>query len=294
MSTKKWATLLKAIQTGSISRASTQLGYTQSGITHIIKSLEAEVGFMLLERSWDGVRPTSACEELLPDIQRLVDSDIVLQKHLGTIQDAKREHVSIGTYASISTHWLPGLLMRLRHDIPNVEIVIRVGFFRDMAEWLDQGTADMILGERYEERQDFSWIPLYDDPFYAIVPETHPASGEPFFRPEAFYNLPLFYDSGSPISKRIVKSYESFNRQVNISSEDEAVIISMVRQEMGCAVLPELCLRGRTDHISALPLKTPLYRSLGMTRKKDHPIGGAQQRLIELLKEFIREQKPSI
>lgn len=50
METAKIAALLAAAELGSISKAAENLGYTQSGVTHIVNSLEEEAGFPLLMR----------------------------------------------------------------------------------------------------------------------------------------------------------------------------------------------------------------------------------------------------
>ena len=62
METAKIAALLAAAELGSISKAAENLGYTQSGVTHIVNSLEEEAGFPLLMRGNRGVRLTAEGE----------------------------------------------------------------------------------------------------------------------------------------------------------------------------------------------------------------------------------------
>lgn len=73
MDTEKCAALLRALELGSLSAAAEQLGYTPSGISRMMASLEAEVGFPLLIRSRDGIRPTRECRRLLPHLRELSD-----------------------------------------------------------------------------------------------------------------------------------------------------------------------------------------------------------------------------
>ena len=60
MESKKLEALLMAVDLGSFTKAAEVLGYTQSGLTHMMNSLEKEVGFTLLERGRSGVRLTAA------------------------------------------------------------------------------------------------------------------------------------------------------------------------------------------------------------------------------------------
>ena len=51
MDTKKLEALAMAVRMGSFTRAAETLGYTQSGLTHMMNSLEKDIGFALLVRS---------------------------------------------------------------------------------------------------------------------------------------------------------------------------------------------------------------------------------------------------
>lgn len=55
MESKKLEALLMAVDLGSFTKAAEVMGYTQSGLTHMMNSLEREVGFTLLERGRGGV-----------------------------------------------------------------------------------------------------------------------------------------------------------------------------------------------------------------------------------------------
>ena len=50
MDTKKWEALVTAVELGSFTRAAEKLGCTQSGLTHMMNSLEKEAGLPLLLR----------------------------------------------------------------------------------------------------------------------------------------------------------------------------------------------------------------------------------------------------
>lgn len=72
MDTSKCRALLYAIENGTMAQAAEQLGYTPSGISRMIVSLENETGFPLLYRGKEGVIPTAECEALLPSIRELL------------------------------------------------------------------------------------------------------------------------------------------------------------------------------------------------------------------------------
>ena len=64
MDTKKVHALLLAVDRGSLTSAAAELGYTQSGLTHMMNALEDELGLNLLVRSKNGVRLSPAGQAL--------------------------------------------------------------------------------------------------------------------------------------------------------------------------------------------------------------------------------------
>ena len=65
MESKKLEAFLMAVDMGSFTKAAEVLGYTQSGLTHMMNSLEKEIGYPVLERGRSGVR-LRAGESSLP------------------------------------------------------------------------------------------------------------------------------------------------------------------------------------------------------------------------------------
>lgn len=57
---QKYATFLKIVELGSLTRAAEALNYSQSGISRMIKSLEKEWNVSLLRRDRGGVQGLSA------------------------------------------------------------------------------------------------------------------------------------------------------------------------------------------------------------------------------------------
>ena len=80
MDTDKCSALIRVLELGSLSAAAEDLGYTPSGISRMMAALESEVGFPLLIRSRDGIRPTPECDSMLPQFRRLIrESSLTMQ-----------------------------------------------------------------------------------------------------------------------------------------------------------------------------------------------------------------------
>ena len=96
MDTAKIRALLAAADLGSISKAADALGYTQSGVTHIIRALEEEAGFPLLLRGNRGVRLTADGERLAPLFRELAAMADRLEQELALTRGVERGAVRIG------------------------------------------------------------------------------------------------------------------------------------------------------------------------------------------------------
>ena len=74
----KCRAFLATAELGSMSAAAESLGYTQSGITRMIHSLEEELGFDLFIREKNGTSLTGNGREMLPAMHDIVRADELL------------------------------------------------------------------------------------------------------------------------------------------------------------------------------------------------------------------------
>ena len=102
MDTKKYEAMVTAVKEGSFTRAADVLGYTQSGLTHMMNALEAEVGFRLLQRGHFGIRLTPEGERVMPLVNQFLQSAEQLSEEISAIKDQADEMLNIGAYASIA------------------------------------------------------------------------------------------------------------------------------------------------------------------------------------------------
>ena len=66
MNLSQYEALIKAVETGTMTQAAEDLGYTQSGLTRALNSLEEQWNVRLLNRGRNGVQLTPEGQLLLP------------------------------------------------------------------------------------------------------------------------------------------------------------------------------------------------------------------------------------
>ena len=135
MDQNKRVALLTAIDLGNLTRAAEQLGYTQSGLSYVIKALEAELGFPLLVRSRAGVRPTDECQRILPLLRELDRKSRQLEQEAADIRGLAVGNVFIATFPSISRFWLPQILRDFAQLYPGITVSIRESGHSSCSSW---------------------------------------------------------------------------------------------------------------------------------------------------------------
>ena len=118
MDATKCEAILIAAETGSLTAAAERLGYTQSGITRMLGSLENEVGFPLFVRSKKGVQLTENGKAVLPLFREIVHAQQNALQFSADICGIIKGSLTIGCYYSISAMWMPEILKEFRNRFP--------------------------------------------------------------------------------------------------------------------------------------------------------------------------------
>ena len=168
MDTKKLAALAAAVRLGSFTRAAEELGYTQSGLTHMMNSLEKDVGFPVLVRSRSGVRLTPAGQRIFPLVQECLAGAEALEHEILLINTHQEESVRVAAYDSIARHWLPEVIQQFRRDQPGIGVDIQMGSVQEVYRWVQEGRVDLCFASR-QESVALDWIPMQDDELLAIL-----------------------------------------------------------------------------------------------------------------------------
>lgn len=264
MDSKKLEILVTAADLGSFTKASEVVGYTQSGLTHMMDVLEKEIGFPLLQRSHSGIQLTDQGQQLMPAIREFLRANANLENQIQSIAQQKTDVIRIAAYASIAMQWMPEILYRFRRLCPEVNVDLRmVDHALEPFELLENGKTDVI----FASRQNYSccdWVPLYQEKMLAILPRDYPLQQDVFYLKDF-------------AGQDFIMPYGKFENDVNAALEpvgirlnaqqsrvDDETVIRMVGKGLGVSMMTELMIRGRTDDVQCVPVYPPAIRELGM------------------------------
>ncbi len=81
---------LTVIEAGTFTKAGAELNMTQSGVSHAIAGLEAELGVTLLRRDRRGITLTEAGERILPCVRQVVEGITEIKKEAAELVGLSR------------------------------------------------------------------------------------------------------------------------------------------------------------------------------------------------------------
>ena len=293
MESKKLEALLMAVDLGSFTKAAEVLGYTQSGLTHMMNSLEKDVGFTLLERGRSGVRLTEEGERIAPAVREFLQANARLDSVIEQVASSRTEIIRVSAYASIAMHWLPGIIQRFREECPDVDVDIRMADHVDVPyELLAQGKMDAILVSPQDEGQ-YEWVHLADDPMFAVLPRDFDTQGMTAF-PLAAFEARDFIMPSQGFDKDIMRIFNRIGVKPHILPTwvDDPTVISMVSHGLGVSMMTELTVRGRTDGVKLLPVEPASSRELGLAVRSLDAASDGLRHFIDCTKRVVAEMQP--
>lgn len=107
MDINKLKAFVAVCNTGSYTKVAKSFGYTHAGISYMIKSLEDEVGFSLLEKKGTSRIPTANARKILPDILNVLDSMERLEHSIALGRSSMAAGLNIAAIESASIKWIP-------------------------------------------------------------------------------------------------------------------------------------------------------------------------------------------
>ena len=176
MDTEKCKVLITAIDSGSLTDAADRLGYTVSGVSRIIMSLEEKLGFSLIIRDRKGIKPTKDCLTLLPHLRELCHVADGIEEIAAGIVGLDYGTIRIGTAYRRYIEPLTELIIRFTEEYPNIRVEITEALTTNLLEDMRQHKLDMVIGSKREG--DYDFIPLEEYEVFLMLNRNNPLARE--------------------------------------------------------------------------------------------------------------------
>lgn len=284
MNIQKYLAFIKAVESGSFSRAAEILFYSQSAISRMVADLESEWKVTLLERGRSGLKLTAEGAQLLPYMRRLCDEYRNLSMEVDALNGLDSGMIRIGTFSSVATHWLPKVIKAFQKDYPNISYELLLGDYGSIENWIREGRVDCGF-LRLPAGKGLESIFLEQDHFLAVLPEGHRLARHERVPIEALCEEPfilLEYKEETDVSD-IFRHY-GLKPSVRCKLLDDYAIMSMVENGLGISMLARLILRRIPYRLELRELNVPAYRRIGLAMKSRENLSRVTRTFIDYLK----------
>ncbi|MHC1722837.1 MAG: LysR family transcriptional regulator [Aminipila sp.] len=290
MNISQYETFLKTIELGSLTRAAEALGYTQSGVSHMLNALESDCELKLMIRDRSGVRITADGQQLLPYFQSICNGQHNLTEKINEIHRLEYGLVRVGTFTSVSSQWLPGMIKRFCADYPKIQFELLHGTNEELENWVINGRVDCAF-VKIPTIQKLEAIFLRRDPFVAILPENHALAKDPILPISALAEYP-YIKLDESVDDGISEIFESHHIKPNVCfvEKEDYAIIAMVDNGLGISVLPELVLKDTARKIVIKDLDIPADRDIGIAVKDKNMLTASAQKFLTYVQLWIKEE----
>ncbi len=222
---------------------------SQPTLSVAIKKLEDELEVKLFERSANEVTVTPLGEEIVRQAQSVLEQAASIKEIAKRGKDPLAGPLRLGVIYTIGPYLLPDLVRQAIARTPQMPLMLQENFTVKLLEMLRTGEIDCaIMAEPFPDA-GLAIAPLYDEPFLAAVPSSHPlAARETITSQELKSETMLLLGTGHCFRDHVLEVCPEFAR---FSSDAEGIrksfegssletIKHMVAAGMGVTLVPRL------------------------------------------------------
>lgn len=283
----KYGIFCKVIEVGSFTKVADQMGYSQSAISQMIKTLEQEVGTVLINRRKDGISLTKDGEQFQPYIQSIYHAEESLREKQREMKGMENSTIHIGTFTSVSRNILPSLIMRFKEHYPGVNFVLSQGEYTSIGKWVQNGHVDFGFVNT-EAVSNIKMKALFQDEMMAVLPMNHPlAEKSSVSLKELAQEAFILLDEGEYSVPLNAFKINGIVPDIEYKVYDDYSILAMVRQGLGVSAMYRLVLRGFENGLEIRPINERPERSVAIAWQNWDTMPFASRRFAEFVMDNV-------
>ena len=171
-----------AVRAGTMRKAAAEVGVAQPSLSQQIQRLEEELNTVLLLRNSSGVRPTDACEVLMPHLRAALRAEDAILQESSALGGVAKGRVRVGAVGLPTRTFLPKAVRRFQEQYPGVHLEAHEGFTQQVRTQVLEGDLDIGVISRFADSstdaEDLRVEDVIADvPLYLCVPSGHRLHG---------------------------------------------------------------------------------------------------------------------
>ncbi|MBL7496453.1 LysR family transcriptional regulator [Frankia sp. CNm7] len=169
--------LVGVAEHGHFGRAAAALHVSQPTLSSAVAALEKTMGVQLVERTTRRVLLTPLGDEIARRARGVLTAVDDLVTVALRAQVPLTGDITLGVIPTIAPYLLPRLMPKLRVRRPDLRVALREDQTADLLADLRAGAVDVALLALPTDEPGLAEIPVYDEDFVLVIPDSHPLSG---------------------------------------------------------------------------------------------------------------------
>ena len=249
-------------------RAAEACFVSQPTLSVAIKKLEEELDMKIFERGSNEVTMTPLGEAVVRQAQQVIEQAQGIREIAKRGKDPLAGPLRLGIIYTIGPYLLPELVRQAIERVPQMPLVLQENFTARLLEMLRNGELDCAIMAVPFPDSGLAVAPLYDEPFMAAVPVSHPLAQRQSVTAEELKNeTMLLLGTGHCFRDHVLEVCPEYAR---FSSDAEGIrksfegssletIKYMVASGMGVTVVPMLSVpKDEQPHLRYIPFAEPV------------------------------------
>ena len=241
LSARHLRAVLAIAENRSFIAAAAQLEVSQPALTRTIKQVEAALGVELFARTTRQVEVTAAGREFAALAERMLNDLSLGVRNMRAHATHQSGQIIVSSVLSLAGAVLPELLGDFGRRYPGIQIHLREGIQRDVADEVRSGVADFGIGyiEGLPETMVVEDVSV--ERFHVVMPRAHRLARSKHLTIEQLRDETLVSFARESRSRQIADSAASaagFALHYAMTANRLPTLLSLVRNRIGITVLP--------------------------------------------------------
>lgn len=275
MNVRSMEYLLAIEKTGSLSAAGRLLKVSQPTLTVFVQGLQQQLGAAPFRREGRCLVPTAQGRVLLNAAREIVAVKEQTYQTIHRLTHRQSSRIVIGATPLRGSLMVAQVFPAFNRRFPDVELVIREGYTRDIKDWVQRGQVDCALSSYISGEEGFEIIATMKEEIVAAVPGFHPMAAMAQERGDALpcVDIRCFADSpfvlmaegntARAVYDRIMEK-EGLRPTEVFETNNLLVLCRMVGQGMGVALIPASSMQKNREDTVYFSIYPRYYMHLGM------------------------------
>ena len=227
---------------------------SQPTLSIAVKKLEKELGVDLFERSKNTVKTTPTGEQVVAQAQRVLEEATAIMDIASAGKEQLNGPLKVGAIFTIGPYLFPQFIPQLQQRAPEMPLIVEEGFTATLRKHIRSGELDVIIVALPFNEPDVVTLPIYTEPFVALLPEDHPLAAKETIDADDFHgeNL-LLLGEGHCFRDQILEALPNLTTEhtagkVTLSTHSEGSSLEtlrhMVASRLGLTILPQSATLG--------------------------------------------------